>query len=76
MAGFRGQPYDFNAYAAGNKIYGAGRSFPNLGPTSDPQGYRERDLAARAKRNALLRRLQAQNSGRFMSAPWLGGPHA
>lgn len=66
---------DFNAYAAGNKIYGGTRSFPTMGPV-DPLGYRERDLAAQARRNAMLRRLKAQSAGKFMSSPWLGGPHA
>jgi len=52
-----------------NKVYGGGRSFPNLGP-SDPLGYRERDLKARARRAAMLRRLKAQQRGAFMSADY------
>jgi hypothetical protein len=75
MAAFNGKEYDFNSYAAGNKVYGGGRSAPNIGPV-DKLGYRERDLKAKAKRNAMLRRLKAGNSGKFMSAPWLGGPNA
>lgn len=69
---FLGKAYDYNAYAAGNKVYGGGRSFPNMGAV-DKLGYRERDLATRARRNALLRRLKATNSGKFMSSDWLGG---
>lgn len=53
-------------YLVGNKVYGGGRSFPNIGP-SDKLGYRERDLKHKAKRSALLRRLKAQQSGNYMS---------
>jgi hypothetical protein len=53
-------------YAVGNKIYGGGRSFPNLGP-SDKMGYRERDLKHAARRAALLRRLKAKQKGNYMS---------
>lgn len=60
----------FNPYAAGNKIYGGGRSFPTSGKV-DRLGYRERDLATKARRNALLRRLQAIRGGRYMSADYL-----
>lgn len=64
----------FNPYAAGDKVYGAGRSFPTMGPVNK-LGYRERDLATRARRNALLRRLQAKYAGKFMSADYLRKPH-
>lgn len=53
-------------YTVGNKIYGGGRSFPNIGP-SDPLGYRERDLKAKARRAAILRKLKAQQSGDYRS---------
>lgn len=53
-------------YSVGNRIYGGSRSFPNLGP-SDPTGYKERDLKYRARRNALLRRMQAKQEGNYMS---------
>lgn len=75
MLPFRGKPYDYNSYAAGNKVYGAGRSNPTMGPV-DKLGYRERDLATRAKRNAILRRLKKNQTGKFMSSDWLGGPRA
>lgn len=63
----------FNRYAAGNKLYGSGRSFPTMGPVSGKEGYKERDLMARARRNAILQRLKAQQSGKFASADWLRG---
>jgi len=60
---------DLNAapYQVGKRIYGGGRPFPNIGP-SDPMGYRERDLAASARRSAILRRMKARKSGKFMSS--------
>jgi len=61
-----------NPYAVGNRIYGGSRSFPNIG-SSDPLGYKERDLKARARRNALLRRMKASQKGRYMSADYLRG---
>lgn len=57
----------FNPYAAGDKIYGGGRSFPTMGPV-DRLGYRERDAVTAARRNAMLRRMQADQSGKFASA--------
>lgn len=60
----------YNPYAAGNKVYGGGRSFPTMGPV-DKLGYRERDLQVKSRRNALLRRLQAMQGGRYMSADYL-----
>lgn len=48
----------FLPYLVGGKVYGAGRSFPNIGP-SDPLGYKERDLSHRARRAAILRRLKS-----------------
>lgn len=57
----------FNPYAAGDKIYGSGRSFPTSGPV-DKLGYRERDMKAKARRNAILRRLKATQSGKHASA--------
>lgn len=62
----------FLAYAAGNKIYGAGRSMPTMGRV-DPLGYRERDALAAAKRNAILRKMQAQLGNRYLSPQWLRG---
>lgn len=73
---FRGKDYDFNAYSAGNKIYGGGRTSPHVGGGLDKLGYRERDLAHQARRNALLKRMQANSKKKFMSSEWLGGKHA
>jgi len=55
-----------NPYAVGDKIYGGGRSFPTMGPV-DKMGYIERDNKAEARRNAVLRRMQALNAGKFAS---------
>jgi len=55
-----------NPYAVGNKIYGGGRSFPNMGPV-DKLGYRERDAKSKARRNAVLRRLKATSSAKYAS---------
>jgi len=54
-------------YAAGNKIYGGGRSAPNIGPV-DPSGHNERDLKYQARRSAMLRRMKAMQSGNTMSS--------
>lgn len=62
--------YSFNPYSVGDKIYGGGRSFPTSGPV-DLSGYRERDLQTKARRAALLRRMQAQQAGNYMSADYL-----
>lgn len=58
----------FNPYGAGGKTYGGGRSAPNIGPTSKPESYNERDRIGRQKRNAMLRRLKARKNGRLMSS--------
>lgn len=44
----------YNRYAAGSKIYGAGRPFPNVGKAgaAAKSGYSERD----ARRRAIMRR--------------------
>lgn len=64
--------YDIQPYGVGNKVYGAGRPHPTLGPV-DKLGYRERDRKTRARRNALLRRLKAANAKNYMSSDWLKG---
>lgn len=62
----------FQPYAAGNKQYGfSARSAPNVGPVSDKQGYKERDLKAKTMRNAMLRRMQAAQKGRYFSPDYL-----
>ena len=57
----------FNPYAAGQKVYGAGRPMPNIGPVNK-MGYRVRDRAAKARRDAMLRRMKAMQKGNTMSA--------
>jgi hypothetical protein len=73
MPAYRGKSYDYQAYAAGNKVYGFGRSSPHVGGGLDPTGYRERDAVNRVKRNAMLRRLKAGQKKNYMSPDWLGG---
>ena len=57
----------YNPYAVGNKIYGGGRSMPTVGPV-DRTGYKERDLQAKARRQAILNRMQAYSKGQYGSA--------
>jgi hypothetical protein len=70
MAYLRGRGQNFNPYGAGDKQYGV-LGAPNVGPTSSPEGYDERDLMIRARRNALLRRLKAGQGRRYMSSEYL-----
>lgn len=65
MQGNLGGGSGYNPYAAGAKQYPGG--YPNAGGV-DPAGYKERDAKASTRRNALLRRLQAQQSGNYGSA--------
>lgn len=49
---------DYNPYASGNKRYGSGaRSAPNVGAVRDKTGYAERDLKAKARRQAITDQL-------------------
>lgn len=63
----------FQPYAAGKKTYGGGRSAPNVGP-SDKLGYAERDNKASGMRNALLRRMKAQQKGKMFSSAAMTPP--
>jgi hypothetical protein len=57
---FQGAPRGgggFNPYAAGKKHYGAGRSMPTSGKIANKYGYAERDAKAKARREALQRRM-------------------
>ena len=66
----------FNPYAAGDKQYGiTGRHTATSGPVSPEgqQGYDQRDMQARAKRQAVLNRMQAAQNGNFMSSDYLWG---
>jgi hypothetical protein len=72
LAYLQGRGANFQPYGAGVKRYGAsGRTAPNIGPVADKQGYRERDLQTRAMRNAMLKRMKAKQSGRFMSPEFM-----
>lgn len=66
----------YSAYAAGSKTYNGVSSAPNTGPTSSPEGYAERDrkYATKRRNNALLKRIQARQKGRYMSADNLSAP--
>jgi hypothetical protein len=64
----QGRRQGFNPYAAGDKKYPGGS--PNNGPTSaqGQAGYAKRDAQARRLRNAMLRKMQANQSGRYASS--------
>lgn len=62
-----GRSQNFSDYAAGNRVYGSGRSNPTSGPV-DKTGYVARDKKAKTKRNAMLRRMKARQRGKFMSS--------
>lgn len=64
------KPDAYNPYAAGPKMYGAsGRSNPTSGPI-------DRTAKANAQRNALLRRLQAEQQKKFADPAYLRGQAA
>jgi hypothetical protein len=67
MAYFSRETADIIPYSVGNRIYGGGRSSPNIGPV-DRLGYAERDATSAARRDAVLRRMKALQSGKFASA--------
>lgn len=67
MAYFSREQANIIPYSVGNRVYGGGSPQPTLGPV-DPSGYRERDLQTAARRDAILRRMKAQQSGKFASA--------
>jgi len=66
----------FNSYAAGSKTYRGVSSAPHIGPHMSLEGYAERDKTYQTRRrnNALLRRIQAKQKNRFMSADYLSAP--
>lgn len=65
----------FQPYAAGAKRYGAsGRDAPNVGPTANREGYAERDRLAQVRRNMMLKRMKAMQSGNFMDPAYLQQP--
>ena len=71
------KPDAYTPYAAGEKQYGFGRNHPTDGTmdsAAQKTGYRERDMANQAKRNAYLARMKAAQSGNYMSSAYLGAP--
>lgn len=67
-----GRGQQFQRYGAGKKRYGlTGRDAPNIGPVGDKSGYRKRDQDAIVRRNAMLARLRAGQTGNFMSKNYL-----
>lgn len=71
MQYLQGSVQSFNPYGAGKKVYGSGRSAPNIGPTASPEGYATRDAQAKTRRKAMLQRLQAMQGGRYMSSAYM-----
>lgn len=69
-----GASSSFNSYAAGSKRYGGGRSMPNIGAMSSQglMGYATRDQSAKARKDAIMRRLKAQQTGNPMNPNILG----
>lgn len=70
------KPDGFNPYAAGDKRYGlAGRTNATSGPVSRQglAGYAERDREVAARKQAVLARMQAAQSGNYLSANYLRG---
>ena len=65
-----------SSYAAGSKTYRGVSSAPNYGPVNGREGYAERDLKykTRKKNTALLRRIQARQKRRYISADNLSAP--
>jgi len=71
------KPDGFNPYAAGSKMYGlSGRSNATSGPlnsTEAQRGYAQRDRETQARKAAVLQRMQAAQSGNYMSPEYLRG---
>lgn len=65
------RPYDANPYAVGNVVYNSGSRSPHSGMKLDPMGYKQRDLKAKVRRNAVLRRMKAQSTRNFNAPDWL-----
>lgn len=65
-----------SSYAVGSKTYRGVSFAPNYGPVNGKEGYAERDrkYKTRKKNTALLRRIQARQSNRYMSADNLSAP--
>lgn len=76
ISGMYQKPDAYTPYAAGPKRYGlSGRAAPNVGPVGveGMQGYAQRDMRAQARKQAALQKMQAAQSGNYMSPAWLRG---
>jgi len=63
------KPDAYTPYAAGPKTYGLGASTsPHAMGLLDKSGYQERDLLAQARKDAVLRKMKAQQQGQLMSS--------
>lgn len=70
----QGRGQNFNAYSAGNKVFNGSSNAPNRGPIADKTGYVERDNKAKGMREALLRRIKANQSGHYFSSAAMTPP--
>lgn len=66
----------YNKYTAGSRIYNGTSMSPHFGGGLDPLGYAARDkkYKTRKNNNALLRRIQARQQGRYISSDYLKPP--
>lgn len=60
------KPDAWTPYAAGEKLYGGGRSNPTMGPVQK-EGYDQRDMLNRTKRQAVLNQMKKAQSGELLS---------
>ena len=68
------KPDAYNPYAAGPKVYDGASMAPNVGAIGDRAGYAKRDLQAQARKQAIMKRLQAQfGGGRIPGIPAASG---
>jgi hypothetical protein len=56
--------FEFNPYSAGSKIYGNMTNSPTMGAV-DKTGYANRDRKLAVRRNAVLAKIKAQQTGAF-----------
>lgn len=59
--------FEFNPYAAGSKTYNGISKSPTRGAV-DKTGYADRDRRLKARRNAVLAKMQGQTTGAFASS--------
>jgi len=61
------QVRDFQPYGAGKPRYGGGRSAPNVGPVTNTEGYKERDLRNRVLKSRTQKLLKNRQKGQVIS---------